>query len=55
MNLQVIDGCAGTDPGLPTAETDPGGRYIAVVTNRFLMNECKVMNQFNGILYLIIL
>ena len=24
MNLQVINGCAGIDPGLPTEGTDPG-------------------------------
>ena len=28
MNLQIINGCAGTDPGLPTAVTDPGRQYL---------------------------
>ena len=27
MNLQIINDCAGTDSGLPTAGTDPGRRY----------------------------
>ena len=27
MNLQIINDCAGTDPGLPTEGTDPGRRY----------------------------
>ena len=27
MNLQIINGCEGTEPGLPTAGTDPGRRY----------------------------
>ena len=27
MNLQIINGCAGTDPGLPNVGTDPG-RYF---------------------------
>ena len=27
MNLQIINDCAGTDHGLPTAGTDPGRRY----------------------------
>ena len=27
LNLQNINGCAGTDPGLPTAGTDPGRHY----------------------------
>ena len=31
MNLQIIKDCAGTDPGLPTAETDPSYRYIKIV------------------------
>ena len=26
MNFQIINGCAGTDPGLETAGTDPGRR-----------------------------
>ena len=26
MNLQIIDGCAGTDPRLPTAGTNPDYR-----------------------------
>ena len=28
MNLQIKNDCAGTDPGLQTAGTDPGRRYI---------------------------
>ena len=28
MNLQIRNGCAGTDPGLQTAETNPGRRYL---------------------------
>ena len=28
MNLQIINGCAGTDPELPTVGTDPGRRYL---------------------------
>ena len=28
MNLQIINGCAGTEPRLPTVGTDPGRRYI---------------------------
>ena len=27
MNLQIINGCTVTDPGLPTARTGPGRRY----------------------------
>ena len=27
MNLQIINGYAGTDHGLPTAGTDPNRRY----------------------------
>ena len=27
MNLQIINNCAGTDPGLPTAGTDPSRRF----------------------------
>ena len=27
MNLHIINGCAVTDPGLPTAETDPDRSY----------------------------
>ena len=26
INLQIINDCAGTDPELPTAGTDPGRR-----------------------------
>ena len=29
MNLQIINGCAGTDPGLQTSETNPGWRYYS--------------------------
>ena len=28
MNLQIINGCAGTDPRLPTAGTNPGRCYL---------------------------
>ena len=28
MNLQIINGCAGSDPGLQTAGTDPDRRNI---------------------------
>ena len=28
MNFQIVNDCAGTDPGLPTAGTDPGRRNI---------------------------
>ena len=28
MDLQIINDCAESDPGLPTPETDPGGRFI---------------------------
>ena len=28
MNLQIINVCAGTDPGLQIAGTDPGRRYF---------------------------
>ena len=34
MNLQIINGCAGTDLGLPTAGTDPGGCYGFVTPSR---------------------
>ena len=27
MNLQIINGCTGTDSGLSIAGTDPGWRY----------------------------
>ena len=29
-NLQIINGCAGTNPGLQTAGTDPGRRYFSI-------------------------
>ena len=32
MNLQIINECVGTDPGLPTAGTDPGRRYLVGLT-----------------------
>ena len=28
MNFQIVNDCAGTDPGLPTAGTDPGRHYL---------------------------
>ena len=28
MNLQIINGCVRSDPGLPTEGTDPGRRYL---------------------------
>ena len=34
MNLQIINGCTGTDPGLPTAGTIPGQR-CQKLTNTF--------------------
>ena len=39
MNLQIINSCAGTDPGLPTAVTDPDRRYKHLKTKeeRFLI------------------
>ena len=40
MNLQIINDCAGTDPGLPTAGTDPGRRYQ-------IMSK-KSINTFTG-------
>ena len=32
MNLQIINDCAGTDPGLQIAGTDPDRRYKCVQT-----------------------
>ena len=42
MNLQIINDCAGTDPGLPTAGTDPGRRFnlrvpFSVCRNRMII------------------
>ena len=34
MNLQIINGCAGTDPGLSTAGTDPGRRLTPTKDER---------------------
>ena len=34
MNLQIINGCAGTDPGLLTAGTDHGRRYAAELSKQ---------------------
>ena len=28
MTLQIVNGCAGTDPGLPTAQTLVDANYI---------------------------
>ena len=30
LNLQIINGCAGTEPGLPTAGTAPGRLYFGL-------------------------
>ena len=30
MNMKIINNCAGTDPGLPTAGTDPDRRNISI-------------------------
>ena len=35
INLQIINDCAGTDPGLPTAGTDPGRRYCIRYRNLY--------------------
>ena len=40
MNLQIINNCVGTDPGLPTAGTDPGRRYLQSHAER-LAQYCK--------------
>ena len=36
MNFQIINDCAGTDAGLPTAGTDPGRRYLILARDDFL-------------------
>ena len=36
MNLQIINGCAGTDPGIQTAVTNPGQRYY------YMHDICKM-------------
>ena len=41
MNSQIINGCAGTNPGLLTAGTDPGRRYSK--------NECPVGDLKAGV------
>ena len=38
MNLQIINGCAGTDPRLQIAGTNPGRHYheyVKAILNRF--------------------
>ena len=36
MNLKIINDCAGTDLGLPTAGTDPNRRYNKIFPFTFV-------------------
>ena len=44
MNLHIINDCAGTDPGLPTAGTDPGRRIL--LSARLVPVSVKVIFNF---------
>ena len=52
MNLQIINGCAGADSGLPTAGTDPGRRYCVSVAplNILTSNSLDPVDVAVGIL-----
>ena len=39
MNLQIKNGCAGTDPRLPTVATDPGRHYKLLTNAQFAFRE----------------
>ena len=41
MNLQIINGCAGTDTRLPTAGNNPGWRYFFMISIAFLLIRFK--------------
>ena len=45
MNLQIINDCAGTDSGLPTAGSDPGQSYIAFFV--VFPNNCIIFLRFS--------
>ena len=40
VNLQIINDCAGTDPGLPTEGTDPDRRHCTI----YLFLSAHTMN-----------
>ena len=45
MNLQIINDCAGTDAGLPTAGTDSGRRYGTVQLARKKDRQADIRNM----------
>ena len=47
MILQIINGCAGADPGLPTARTNPGWRYIMrIQSSKFAVYYLIIFYRF---------
>mgnify|MGYP006897229936 CR=1 FL=1 len=47
MNLQILNGCAGNDPVLPTAGTDPGRRYMR--TSFLVTNEDEEYSLYHQV------
>ena len=43
MNLQIINGYAGTNPGLPTAFANPGRRYY--MNKKIISSLIKVLRR----------
>ena len=46
MNLRIINNCAGTDPGLPTAGTDPG-RQCLIGAKILILKVARIMSGNN--------
>ena len=50
MNSPIANSCAGTDPGLLTAGTDPGRRYwFAWYPRKYLLYKQVVQASFSTI------
>ena len=50
MNLYIINGCAGTDPKLPTAGTDPDRRDCSLLTGSWPVDEDAAVRSANSLL-----
>ena len=52
MKIQIINGCAGTDPGKPTAGTDPGQRYLTSLNALLPEFQCTAQIIKPGLFYI---